>query len=89
MTALSSKNITHYITKWFRILKSWLHKIFKTLKLLLLPEEQVEKSLLLLILKNLQRSKKSQIFTDSHQDFSAQPAYFRSKLLLRIQKGPT
>jgi hypothetical protein len=33
---------------------------FQHFKLLLLPKEQVEKSLLLLILKNSQRSKKSQ-----------------------------
>jgi phosphatidylserine decarboxylase len=35
-------------------------------------------------LKNFQRSKKVTIFTDSHQDFSAQPISSRSKVLLRI-----
>jgi hypothetical protein len=42
-----------------------------------------------LFLKNFQRSKNVTIFTDTHQDFSAQPIHSRSKLLLGIQKRPT
>jgi hypothetical protein len=35
------------------------------------------------------KQKSHKIFTDSHQDFSAQPTFFRSQLLLKPQMEPT
>jgi hypothetical protein len=53
-------------------------------------KNKVEKSLLFAHFeKTFNETKKSQIFTDSHQDFSAQLTFSRSQLLLKPQMGPT
>jgi hypothetical protein len=53
-------------------------------------KNKVKKSLLLLITQKVFNEAKShKIITDSHQDFSAQPTFSRSKLLLKPQKEPT